>query len=68
VLPPRDHQRDEVAPVVGPVQQPGTALIELSTAGGAPEAPLALGRAVPPLSRPGRTAVHALHSWPPAAH
>ncbi|WP_156963813.1 EAL domain-containing protein [Muricoccus aerilatus] len=53
---------------MGPVQHPRTALVRPSAAGAAPEAPVALGRTVRPLSHLSRTAAHALHFGLLAAH
>jgi len=62
------HQRDHVARVLRPVQFPRAALVEPSAAGVAPEASVAVGRTVPPLSHIGRTAPHATHLRLPTTH
>ena len=59
---PQQHQGDDVARVLRPVQQAGAALIELFAAVAEAEPALALSGAVRPLSDSGRAATDAFHS------
>src|SRR6186713_2917357 len=62
---PEHHESDDVARVLGPVQHPGTAFVELLAAIPAAEPPVSLGRALRPLRHRRRTAVQTLHSRSP---
>src|SRR5271155_3330326 len=62
---PEHHEGDDVARVLGPVQHPGAALVELLTAFTTAEPAVTLGRALRPLRHNRRTAVQTLHSSSP---
>ena len=63
---PEHHERDDVAGILGPVQQAAGAFIELLAAGAAAEAAVALGRALGPLRHRLRPARYAPQSHPPS--
>src|SRR5512132_2449546 len=63
---PKHHERDDIAGILGPVQQAAGALVELLAARAAAEASIALGRALGPLRRRLRSALDAPHSRPPS--
>jgi site-specific DNA recombinase len=62
---PQHHERDDIRGVLGPVQQAGTALVELLATVPAAEPTIALGSALRPLRHRRRAAVHAIHPGPP---
>src|SRR3954471_2722327 len=69
--PPEHHEGDDVARVLGPVQQAAGALVELLAARPAAEAAVALGRALGPLGyrfRPARYAPHPIRPAVRAGH
>ena len=62
---PEHHERDDVARVLGSVQQAAGALVELLAAPTAAEAAIALGRALGALRHCRRAAPDTPHSCPP---
>src|SRR4051794_188429 len=63
---PEHHERDDIAGILGPVQQAAGAFVELLATRAAAEASIALGRALGPLRHRLRSALDAPHSRLPS--